>query len=137
MREAKIRPARLHVEYTETALLSVSDHVRHVMTELAEFGVRWYVDDFGTGFSSLSHLRDLPVAGIKLDLSFTAGIRQRDQRSQRLAAAVAGLAKGLGLDSVAEGIETPQEAAILAAQGWNHFQGWLFGRPEPITAIHL
>ena len=65
-------------------------------------GVRWWVDDFGTGYSSISHLRDLPITGMKLDRSFTAGITDRTTRNARLALGLAGLAAGLGLDTVAE-----------------------------------
>ncbi|MEI6623573.1 MAG: EAL domain-containing protein [Actinomycetes bacterium] len=126
---------RLHVEFTETALLSISSRVQDVMRELAAIGVRWYVDDFGTGYSSIAHLRDLPIAGLKLDLSFTAGIRAGDDTSDQLSKALAGLAAGLGIDTVAEGVETPEEAASLTAHGWKHAQGWLYGHPEPATAI--
>jgi sensor c-di-GMP phosphodiesterase-like protein len=89
------------------------------------------VDDFGTGFSSISHLRDLPVRGLKLDRSFTAGIRTGDHTCIKLAQGLIGLAEGLGLDTVAEGIETEFEAGALLRQGWNLGQGWLFGRPAP------
>ncbi|MEI8081591.1 MAG: EAL domain-containing protein [Actinomycetes bacterium] len=126
-----VEPERLHLEFTETALLYVSHQVRSVMHELAAIGVSWYVDDFGTGYSSISHLRDLPVAGLKLDLSFTAELGSADPTCEHLAKALAGLAEGLGLDTVAEGIETPQQAAILRAQGWKHGQGWLYGHAGP------
>jgi EAL domain-containing protein (putative c-di-GMP-specific phosphodiesterase class I) len=126
---------RLHIEFTETALLNVSDQVHAVMDLLAGAGVRWYVDDFGTGFSSISHLRDLPIAGLKLDMSFTHGLGGEDQTSDRLAQALSALANSLELDTVAEGVETPEQAAILKAQGWRHGQGWLYGHPEPASAI--
>ena len=126
-------PKRLHLEVTETALLSVTEPIRRAMNKLASSGVRWYVDDFGTGYSSITHLRDLPIAGLKLDLSFTSGLGAGDRKSVRLAKALAGLAEGLKLDTVAEGVETDAEASILAAQGWRHGQGWLFGRPEPMA----
>jgi len=128
-----VDPHRLHVEVTETALLSLTEPIRQAMNELAEAGVRWYVDDFGTGYSSITHLRDLPIAGLKLDLSFTRGLGAGDRKSARLAKALAGLAEGLGLDTVAEGVETDAQASILTAQGWKHGQGWLFGHPEPIS----
>lgn len=127
--DSGVDPARLHLEFTETALLKVTDHVREVMSELAGIGVRWYVDDFGTGYSSIAHLRDLPIAGLKLDLSFTAELGADDLTSERLALALVGLADGLGLDTVAEGVETHEQAAILRAQGWENGQGWLYGRP--------
>ncbi|MDI1289699.1 MAG: bifunctional diguanylate cyclase/phosphodiesterase, partial [bacterium] len=125
--------ARLHLEVTETALLAVEGAVREAMLRLAAEGVSWYVDDFGTGYSSISHLRDLPIVGLKLDLSFTRGIGDGDETSVRLAQALSGLAQGLGLDTVAEGVESAAEAEILSAQGWKHGQGWLYGRPAPIA----
>ncbi|MEI8081814.1 MAG: EAL domain-containing protein, partial [Actinomycetes bacterium] len=129
-----VDPIRLHLEFTETALLGTTDGVKQAMAELSGIGVRWYVDDFGTGYSSISHLRDLPVAGLKLDLSFTAGLVSKDPTCENLAQALVGLAGGLGLDTVAEGIETQQQADILIAQGWQHGQGWLHGRSQPLTS---
>jgi diguanylate cyclase (GGDEF)-like protein/PAS domain S-box-containing protein len=128
-------PSRLHLEFTETALLGVTTDVRATMTGLADVGVRWFVDDFGTGYSSLSHLRDLPIAGLKLDLSFTAGLDSGDPTCTHLAHALAGLAEGLGLDTVAEGVETRRQVEVLSSQGWKHGQGWLYGRPTPDRSL--
>ena len=105
------------------------------MRLLAAQGIRWYVDDFGTGYSSITHLRDLPVAGLKLDRSFTSGLGAGDVTSERIAQALAGLAHGLELDTVAEGVETRSEAEILAAHGWRHAQGYLFGRAMPGSQV--
>jgi EAL domain-containing protein (putative c-di-GMP-specific phosphodiesterase class I) len=132
VRESDVRASRLHLEVTETALLGDNATIVSAMQSIANLGPRWYVDDFGTGYSSISHLRDLPVSGLKLDVSFSAGIRAGQQTSIRLAQALAGLAGGLGLDTVAEGVETTEEAALLRAQGWRHGQGWLYGRPAPL-----
>ncbi|MFN8159158.1 MAG: EAL domain-containing protein [Candidatus Nanopelagicales bacterium] len=126
-----VDPRRLHLEVTETALLEDVSTVREHMTRIAEAGVLWYVDDFGTGYSSISHLRDLPIAGLKLDRSFTFGVAEGDRRCSELSVALVGLAEGLGLDGVAEGVETEAVARTLAAHGWPHGQGWLFGRPAP------
>jgi PAS domain S-box-containing protein/diguanylate cyclase (GGDEF)-like protein len=131
LRQSGIEPSRLRLEVTETALLSLGQPVIDSMQGLADAGIGWYVDDFGTGYSSIAHLRDLPIAGLKLDLSFTAGIRDGDLTCEQLAKGLVGLAEGLGLDTVAEGVETPIEAGVLRAQGWVHGQGWLFGRPAP------
>jgi sensor c-di-GMP phosphodiesterase-like protein len=98
------------------------------MEEIADLGVSWWVDDFGTGYSSIAHLRDLPIAGLKLDRSFTAGVTVEESHATRLARGVAGLALGLGLLTVAEGIETIEQERVLAAQGWSVGQGWLYGR---------
>jgi diguanylate cyclase (GGDEF)-like protein/PAS domain S-box-containing protein len=127
----EVEPARLHLEVIETALLDELDVVREQMSRLAAAGVLWYVDDFGTGYSSISHLRDLPISGVKLDRSFTFGVADGDRRCSELSQALVGLAEGLGLDGVAEGVETEAVARTLAAHGWKHGQGWLFGRPAP------
>jgi EAL domain-containing protein (putative c-di-GMP-specific phosphodiesterase class I) len=101
------------------------------MRELANLGISWWVDDFGTGYSSITHLRDLPISGLKLDLSFTAGITESDNQSARLAHGLVGLARGLGLATLAEGVETPEQERILISQGWNYGQGWLYGKAAP------
>lgn len=129
--DAGVDPERLHLEITETSLVHVTDEVQAAMRVLAARGIRWYVDDFGTGYSSITHLRDLPVAGLKLDRSFTSGVGAGDVTSERIAQALAGLAHGLELDTVAEGVETRSEADILTAHGWRHAQGYLFGRAMP------
>ncbi|MEI8083330.1 MAG: GGDEF domain-containing phosphodiesterase, partial [Actinomycetes bacterium] len=125
-------PRRLHLEVTETALFRVTDAVQAMMQAVADLGVSWWVDDFGTGYSSISHLRDLPIAGLKLDLSFTQQITgvSRD-RPTMLTNGLVGLAHGLGLATIAEGIETRRQANILIAQGWTMGQGWLYGKAAP------
>ncbi|MEB3351004.1 MAG: PAS domain S-box protein [Cyanobacteriota bacterium] len=133
LQEAGVPAGRLQLEITETALLSLSPAVRDTIERLAALGVRWLIDDFGTGFSSISHLRDLPVHGIKLDRSFTTGIGLGDQKSVRLAQALAGLAEGLGLDTVAEGVETAAKAASLLDLGWHKAQGYLYGEAAPLV----
>ncbi|MCB0922150.1 MAG: EAL domain-containing protein [Actinobacteria bacterium] len=126
-------PARLRLEVTETALMF--DHAAAVRatTALALKGVKWWLDDFGTGYSTLTHLRDFPISGIKLDRSFTLGVEQEDLAATRLARALVGMAQGLGLESVAEGVETQLQMRLLREQGWQNGQGWLFGRPAPLT----
>lgn len=127
-----VEPARLHLEVTETALLKVSAGITGTMRALADMGVSWWVDDFGTGFSSISHIRDLPVSGLKLDQSFTMDVLLPDSRAAKLSRGLAGLAAGLGLRTVAEGIESSEQAGVLAAHGWRWGQGWLFGKAAPI-----
>ena len=129
-------PSRLSLEVTETSLVDVSDTVKAGMTALAELGVTWWVDDFGTGYSSISHLRDLPVGGLKLDRSFTVGVASGDQRSIRVSQGLAGLARGLSLHTVVEGVQGERDAAILLGQGWTMAQGWYFGRPTPEMSQH-
>ncbi len=127
-----VAPRRLHLEVTETALLNVSQEICDSMRRIADLGVTWWVDDFGTGYSSISHLRDLPIQGLKLDQSFTAGVSTHDSHTARLTRGLAGLADGLSLRTVAEGVETAEQAALLQGQGWEYAQGWHFGKPAPL-----
>jgi len=137
LKDADVDPFRLHLELTETSVLRVDARVTNAMVEVASAGARWWVDDFGTGYSSISHLRDLPISGIKLDRSFTAGITDGHTRNARLALGLAGLAAGLGLDTIAEGVETRQQAQLLAEQGWQMGQGLLFGAAGELSKLGL
>ena len=128
-----VDPSRLVLEITETAALELPDHTRWSLDRLRDLGVGLHVDDFGTGFSSISLLQDLPVTGLKLDRRFVQALTpHEDSPANALAAGLAGLASGLGLVGVAEGVETEEQAHVLRAQGWSHGQGWLYGRPSPL-----
>jgi len=127
-----VDPHRLVVEVTETAVLSLVDTTHSDLEALRKLGVGVEVDDFGTGFSSISLLRDLPVTGLKLDRSFVQDLTDGDSPQNALAAGVAGLAQGLHLVGVAEGIETQAQLRTLVEQGWTCGQGYLFGRPEAV-----
>ncbi|MDQ1248785.1 MAG: hypothetical protein QG597_3159, partial [Actinomycetota bacterium] len=124
-----VAPHRLHLEVTETSLPGITDVTMQQVERLADLGVKWFADDFGTGYSSIAMLRDLPISGLKLDRSFTNRIGRGDPTSEQLARAIAGLAQEVGIDSVAEGVESEAEASVLLGQGWRHAQGWLYGRP--------
>jgi diguanylate cyclase (GGDEF)-like protein len=128
--DAGLPPERLVVELTESVMLSSAPGAREEITRLDDLGVRIVVDDFGTGFSALSYLRDLPVSGIKVDRSFTAGLGH-DEQSERIVEALTGLGRGLGVDVIVEGVETEEQHGVLAAIGAEHAQGYLFGRPGP------
>jgi diguanylate cyclase (GGDEF)-like protein len=130
-----IDPRRLVIEVTETAILSVLDRTTVDLADLRDQGVGIHVDDFGTGYSSIALLRDLPVTGLKLDLSFTRHL-VTDATARTLAAGLAGLAAGLNLDGIAEGIETSEQVEILRKQGWIYGQGYLYGRPAPIRPAY-
>lgn len=131
---SKVDLSRLHLEVTETALPADLDVIRSAMLHLSLGGARWFFDDFGTGYSSMTNLGELPVDGLKLDMSFTRGIHAGDQTSIRLAQGLLGLAQGLDLATIAEGVETEGVAAILREQGWQQGQGWLYGKAEPLSA---
>ena len=131
LRDHGVDPRRIVVEVTETAVLDNLDDVAAELTALRELGIGVHVDDFGTGFSSIALLRDLPISGIKLDMSFTRRLTGDGGTTEVLAEGLARLGQGLGLVGIAEGVETEEQARVLAAQGWPRGQGWLFGRPQP------
>ncbi|WP_432523797.1 putative bifunctional diguanylate cyclase/phosphodiesterase [Kineococcus sp. SYSU DK006] len=130
LRRRGLAPQRLAVELLETSVVDGDSVTEGELHALAALGVDVLLDDFGTGYSSLSYLRRLPVSGLKLDGSFVADL-PADASSDRIAAAVAGLAEGFGLLGVCEGVETAAQAAHVQRQGWRRAQGWLFGRPAP------
>jgi len=128
-----LSPHRLVIELTEASLVSPNTRIRHELTEMRNAGIPILLDDFGTGVSPLSYLRDLPVSGVKLDMSFTAGIPE-DPAGARVSRALGALARELGLATIAEGIETESQAEYLRSCGWRYGQGWLFGVAQPPTA---
>jgi diguanylate cyclase (GGDEF)-like protein/PAS domain S-box-containing protein len=130
LEETGLPASRLVVELTESVMLEAAPAGRQELHKLDDLGVRVVVDDFGTGFSALSYLRDLPVSGIKVDRSFTAGLGE-DAQCERIVEALTGLAGGLGVDLVAEGVETERQRTMLSRIGCVHAQGFLFGRPAP------
>ena len=127
-----VPPGRLVVEVTETGILPLLESLQPDFAVLRAAGIGIHVDDFGTGYSSISLLRDLPINGLKLDASFTRRLLDQDGKAAVLAAGLSALATSLGICSIAEGVETEDDAAILLEQGWTHAQGWLFGRPQPL-----
>lgn len=129
-----VKPEQIVVEVTETAVLSQLDSTGEDLASLRDLGVGVHVDDFGTGFSSISLLRDLPVTGLKLDRSFVQSLTSDDSQANALSAGVAGLVHGLHLTGIAEGVETEAQWATLLSQGWEFGQGYLFGRPAPMES---
>ncbi len=129
-----VKPDQLVIEVTETAVLSQLDRAGDELLRLRALGMGVHIDDFGTGFSSISLLRDLPVTGLKLDRSFVANLTLEDSQANALAVGVASLAQGLHLRGIAEGVETDEQWAMLLSQGWQYGQGYLFGRPGPLPS---
>jgi PAS domain S-box-containing protein len=122
--------AQLTIEITESALTRDVERCRTVAAALKSLGCRLALDDFGTGYSSLLHLQALPFDELKVDRSFVS--RMTDQRDcRKIVAAVVGLGQSLGLTTVAEGVETNEQAEMLRWLGCELGQGWLYGRPVP------
>jgi EAL domain-containing protein (putative c-di-GMP-specific phosphodiesterase class I) len=133
VRKAGMRPCDLRLEITETALMDSPGDVARVLGELREFGVKIYLDDFGTGFSSLSHLHKLPVDALKIDRSFVTSLLQSDRPA--IVESILALARTLQTGVVAEGIEDDVQASELERLGCTHAQGFLFSRPLPADAV--
>ena len=131
--DADLDPTRVTAEITETALTESSDDL-HALAVLKEAGLRIVIDDFGIGYSSLSRLRDLPVAGLKLDRSFLTNV-PGDADATALFVAMIELGKSLGMDIVAEGVETSDQLDFLIKQGCPRAQGYLLGRPTPLAEL--
>jgi PAS domain S-box-containing protein len=125
---------RLIVEITETALVENLKQARAVTMALKDMGVKLALDDFGTGYSSLSHLQTLPFEELKLDRSFVSSMLS-SRESRKIVAAVIGLGQSLRLTTVAEGVETEQQAEILRWLGCELGQGWLYGRAVPAAEL--
>ncbi len=127
-------PGMLRLEITETVLIAQGARVRRAIDSLGDLGVLLSLDDFGTGYSPLSYLRELPVTEIKIDRSFVAAMMS-DRDTATIVAAVIGLARRLGIDVVAEGIETAGQLEMLRSFDCPFAQGYLFSRPLPAQMV--
>jgi len=131
---AKLAPNRLELEITEAVLMRDSAHAVSMLRTLRELGVRISMDDFGTGFSSLSYLRQFPLDKIKIDRSFVQGV---DSSVQALAIvkSIRHLAAALGMSTTVEGVETPEQLRAIALAGCDDVQGYVFSQPRPAGDI--
>ncbi|THD45348.1 MAG: EAL domain-containing protein [Bradyrhizobium sp.] len=129
--ETGLAPARLELEITEGVLVDDFSRGVSILRRLKLLGVRIAMDDFGTGYSSLSYLQSFPFDKIKIDQSFISKVKSNPQ-SAAIVRAVIGLAHGLNLPVLAEGVETKEQLDFLAAESCDEMQGYLLGRPHPI-----
>ena len=128
-----LAPHRLELEVTESVLLAASEANVATLHALRDLGVRIAMDDFGTGYCSLSYLQRFPFDKIKIDRSFVSRLGE-DPHSTALVRAVIGLGASLGIVTVAEGVETEAQFGHLREEGCAEVQGYLFGRPSPAAA---
>ncbi len=128
LKASGLAPHRLHLELTETALFGNEGEAVVILARLRALGVKLLLDDFGTGFSGLSHLRRVVVDGVKIDKSFVSGMLE-DKGDLALTSAVIVLARSLGIAAIAEGVETQAQHDALRERGCDYGQGYLFGRP--------
>jgi EAL domain-containing protein (putative c-di-GMP-specific phosphodiesterase class I)/signal transduction histidine kinase/CheY-like chemotaxis protein len=127
-------PARLEIEITETAILSDGEEVKRSIAKLHDLGVKIALDDFGVGYSSLSHLRLFPFDKLKIDRTFVTDCAT-DMQSATLVHAVVSVGRALGMKVVAEGIETEDQQKFLKLAGVHLMQGYRFGKPAPMAEL--
>lgn len=125
---------RLKLELTESMLLEDTETITGRMAELKLLGIRFALDDFGTGYSSLAYLKRLPLSELKIDQSFVRDVLT-DPNDAAIAETIVALGNTLGLEVIAEGVETDEQRRFLTQLGCRKYQGYLFGRPLPLPAF--
>jgi len=134
--ETGLAPERLELEITETSLLENQEAHLATIRQLKNLGISLALDDFGTGYSSMTYLTNFPFDKIKIDKSFTQGALNR-RECAAVVSSVLALAQGLGTITTAEGIETEEQLAYMREAGVDLAQGYLIGRPVPISQLDL
>jgi EAL domain-containing protein (putative c-di-GMP-specific phosphodiesterase class I) len=127
----EIKPDAVQVEITETVMVEETQGVLDVLHRIRKLGIKLSIDDFGTGFSGMSYLKKLPVQEVKIDQLFISHIAS-SPKDREIADSIIQLAHRLGMDVVAEGVETAEAAAIVSEMGCNRLQGWLFSKALPV-----
>lgn len=126
-----IDPQRLKLELTESIVLDNVEDTIAKMQALKQIGVRFSMDDFGTGYSSLSYLTQLPLDQLKIDQSFVRNIGTKSTDAV-IIQTIIGMAENLGMEVIAEGVETQAQCDFLKGAGCLRYQGYLFGKPVPV-----
>jgi diguanylate cyclase (GGDEF)-like protein len=136
--ESGVSPSSVVLEITESTLMHSQERTEHALATLREHGIRFSIDDFGTGFSSLAYLTRLPVSSIKIDKVFVRAVedeRHASPTNKKLVTAMINLAHSIDLMVVAEGVENESQFAFLKQSGCNLFQGYLLSKPVSATAL--
>ena len=123
-------PEKIEIEITESVLIEDSESTIELLKNLREYGFKISLDDFGTGYSSLSYLRDIPINTLKIDKSFVDTMLE-DESTSIITDAVIKMVKKLGLETIAEGVETEEQFEYLMKMNCDNIQGYLLGRPMP------
>jgi diguanylate cyclase (GGDEF)-like protein len=134
--DSALSPANFTIEVTETMLLDAGGQLRASLALLHDAGFTICLDDFGTGFSSLTHLREFPIGKVKIDRDFIAAIAE-DHQSRLIIQAIVQMGHSLGLRVVVEGVETEEQEIFLRAIGCRHVQGYRYGRPSLLADLCL
>ncbi|MGH1462727.1 MAG: EAL domain-containing protein, partial [Neptuniibacter sp.] len=130
----QIPSGMIELEIVEELISHDTKLVSEQFESLGELGIRFSIDDFGTGYSSLARLKHLPVTKLKIDRSFVDGLPD-DESDCCIASSIVGMAKGLNLDLVAEGVETPEQAQWLKQHECDFIQGYLYAKPMPLSQL--
>lgn len=133
--EYQVPPAALEIEVTESCFMRQLDETQNVLRALNDAGIATSLDDFGTGFSSLSYLRQLPLQCLKIDQSFIRSMLQ-DANAEKLTQAIVVMGNALKMSVVAEGVETREQMNWLLAHGCHIGQGYFFSPPVPPEDVH-
>jgi diguanylate cyclase (GGDEF)-like protein/PAS domain S-box-containing protein len=136
LKSSGLDPGRLVLEVTESALMANAEMAVECLTELKTLGVRLAIDDFGTGYSSLVYLKRMPVDAIKVDRSFVDGLGD-DAEDTAIVSSVVSLAHAVGVQAIAEGVETAAQQAHLQSLGCDLAQGFLWSRPVPADELRV
>jgi diguanylate cyclase (GGDEF)-like protein/PAS domain S-box-containing protein len=136
IQQSGVDAKRIVLEITEGALMTDPEHAGRLLNELRETGVRFAVDDFGTGYSSLAYLQRFPLQALKIDRSFVADMLE-SRHGRTIVFAILSLAREMGLISIAEGVETVEQCALLSQHGCDFVQGWLHSKALPAVEIEM
>ncbi len=134
--DAGLKPERLELEITETAMTHDREKAASILKHLSEMGVSIAIDDFGTGYSNLSYLMDFSFKKLKIDRSFVSRL-ENDASTGAVVSTIVGLSRALGAHTLAEGVETESQATLLKAAGCDVVQGFYYGRPQPLDPVAL
>jgi len=139
MQQLKADPAydltHIELEITESVLMTDASAAINTLDELCAMGLRLAIDDFGTGYSSLSYLKRFPIHTLKIDKSFVMDIGKNNDHGDAIVAAILSMAQSLGLQTVAEGVETALQLAFLTERGCDLVQGYYFSKPLPVDEM--
>jgi EAL domain-containing protein (putative c-di-GMP-specific phosphodiesterase class I) len=130
----ELEPDAIELEITESTAMQNPEVTLNILDQLAGMGIELAIDDFGTGHSSLAYLKHLPIKRLKLDRSFVSDI-ETDANDASICAAIIALGHNLGLETVAEGVETQMQSEFLSRLGCDYLQGYLYSKPLPFDAL--
>ena len=131
VKEFNIDPVRLRLEITETVMMTDADNRLQLLNELRDAGFIIEMDDFGSGYSSLNLLKDMPVDVLKIDMAFLRETAKK-KRTETIIHSIIRMSEELGIDSLSEGVETEEQYRILSDMGCTMFQGYYFEKPIPV-----